>query len=292
MILQPNVSLVFPILNGIGDTLNCLKSISNLNYPKNKLEVIVFDNGSQDNSATIIKKKYPQVKVIQSKKNLGFAKAVNITLKAARGKYFFITNNDVVLEKKSIQGLVSYLEKNPHVGIVGPRIYNLYSKKEVLGKPLYYHFTLGIFTQGQKTNKPVEVDWVQGCGLCISKRLWRKLDGFDEEFFFTGEELDLCTRAKHLGFKVKYLPAATIWHSGGATINQPQLAQFKYLEGYKSKFRLIIKHGNLFQIITAFILQLFLYTPFRTLVLREKSFIPMIQAFSWNFKNLKKNINV
>lgn len=294
----PTVSIVFPILNGIGDTLRCLKSIQVLNYPLDKLEVIIFDNGSSDNSAKIIKKNYPQVgkaflrvRIISSKKNLGFAKAVNLALQKARGKYFFITNNDVLLGKDSILDLVSYLLQNSEVGIVGPKIYNLNRPKEILGRPLSYHFAIGVFTQGKATEESTAVDWVQGCGLCIAKSLWQTLHGFDEGFFFMGEELDLCLRAKHLGFKVVYYPKATIWHAGGATINNPKLQYFKFYQGYKSKFRLIIKHGSPFEIISALFFQLFLFTPYRSLILREKSFIPLVKALYWNIKNITNTLN-
>lgn len=296
--VTPTVSIVFPILNGASYTLHYLKSIQSLNYPLDKLEVIIFDNGSSDNSEKIIKKNYPnigkaslKVSIIRSKKNLGFAKAVNLALQRARGEYFFITNNDVLLGKNSISDLVSYLWQNPEVGIVGPKIYNLNRPKEILGRPLFYHFAIGAFTQGKATEESKEVDWVQGCGLCIAKSLWQTLHGFDEGFFFIGEELDLCLRAKHLGFKVVYFPKATIWHAGGATINNPNLQYFRYYQGYKSKFRLIIKHGSLFEVISALFFQLFLFTPYRSLILREKSFIPLVKALYWNIKNITKTLS-
>ena len=294
----PTVSIVFPILNGINYTLRNLKSIQSLNYPPKNLEVIIFDNGSSDNSEKIIKKNCPKagkasprVRIIKSKKNLGFAKAVNLALKTAKSEYFFITNNDVILGRDSILDLVSFLIKNPEVGIVGPKIYNLYRPGEILGRPLFYHFAIGAFTQGKATEVPKEVDWVQGCGLCIAKSLWQNLKGFDEGFFFIGEELDLCLRAKHLGFKVVYLPDATIWHAGGATIANPQLQYFNYYQGYKSKFRLIIKHGNIFEVISALFTQLFLFTPYRSLILREKSFTALTRALYWNIKNITKTLS-
>ncbi len=287
-----NVSIVFPILNNLSDTLRCLNSIQNLNFPKNKLEVIIFDNGSTDNSEQIIKRKYPKTIIIKSTKNLGFAKAVNRTVKKTRGKYLFITNNDVVFDKNSLNNLVTFLINSPKVGIAGPKIYNLKNKKEILGRPLFYHFSFGTFSQGKVTQNPTPVDWVQGCGLCISKQLWNQLKGFDEGFFFTGEELDLCLRAKYLGYKVIYYPKATIWHGVGATISKPELKDFRYFQGYKSKFRLIIKHGKVYNLLSSLVLQLFIFAPYRLLILKEKSLIPLMKALLWNFKNIQLTLTL
>lgn len=287
----PTVSITFPILNGINNTLGALKSIQSLNFPKDRLEVIVFDNGSFDGSAEIIKKTYPKVKIIKSKKNLGFAKAVNIACQKATGQYLFITNNDVILERNCLRYLIDYLIHHSKTGIVGPKIMDLEKPREVLVKPLYYHFFLGTFTMGKVTKNPVIVDWVQGCGLCISRSLWQKLGGFDEGFFFIGEELDFCLRAKKLGYQITYYPKAILWHFGGATVNKPEMRDFKYFEDYKSKFSLILKHANIAQIISAFFFQFLIFTPYRSLILRERSFLPMIKGLFWNLKNISKSLH-
>lgn len=118
--------------------------------------------------------------------------------------------------------------------------------------------------------------------MFFEKSLWKRLKGFDEKFFFTGEDLDLCLRAKKLGAMTIQIPNVKIIHKDGKTINRSELSYFKYYEGYKSKFRLILKHANLLQIIAAFFLQIFVYTPFRRVFLREKSFGAMIKALLWN----------
>lgn len=288
----PSVSIVFPILNAASDTIRCLNSIQQLNFPKNKLEVIIFNNGSTDNSEKIIKIKYPKTIIIRSTKNLGFAKAINMAAKTAHGNYLFITNNDVVFDKNSLSNLITFLINSAQIGIAGPKIYSLKNKKGVLGHPLFYNFILGTFRQGKAVQKPTIVDWVQGCGLCISKKLWVQLKGFDEGFFFTGEDLDLCLRAKYLGYKIIYLPSAAIWHGDGITIGKPELKSFRYFEGYKSKFRLIIKHGSAPNLLSSLFLQLFIYSPYRLLVLKEKSFVSLLKALYWNFKNIHQTLNL
>lgn len=284
----PTVAIIFPNYNGGQLPLDCLKSIALLTYPKNKIEAIVVDNGSQDGSDVQIKNLYPKVRLIKNAQNQGFAKAVNQAVKFAKSQYLFITNNDVVLDKKCLVLLIEYLLQNPKVGIVGPKIFNLNKPGKVLGRPLSYHFFLGVFTQGPDALTPQEVDWVQGCGLLCSKKLFQDLNGFDEEFFFIGEELDLCLRAKRLGHKIVYLPKSVLWHSGGATIGKVELNSFRFYEGYKSKLRLILKHANIFAIISALFIQLFIFTPYRSIILREKSFSHLIKALIWNFKHISQ----
>lgn len=288
----PKVSIIFPNYNGGRLNLDCLQSIEKLNYPKEKIETIVVDNGSTDESDIKIKSKFRNVKLIKNKQNLGFAKAINIGAKIAKGSFLLITNNDIIIDKDCVGNLVNFLQKTPSVGIIGPAIYDLKNPQKILGYPLRYHFYLGTFTNLPFINSPQEVDWVQGCSLLCWAKLFKKLGGFDEGFFFTGEELDFCFRAKKIGYKTVYYPNAKIWHAGGTTINQPAMENFKYLEGYKSKFRLLFKHATLLQIATALTLQFLIFTPYRTLILREKSLVPAIRAFIWNLANLPKTFKL
>ena len=284
----PKVSIIFPNYNGGNEPLECLASIQKLTYPKAKIETIVIDNGSTDGSDHQIKKEFPKAKLIKNPKNIGFAKATNLGIKKAHGKYIFVTNNDVVLEKKCLKNLIEYLISNPKVGVVGPITYFKYQPKKIAAGALKYNFYTGLFKSNQSHQTEQEADWASGCGMLFTKKLWRKLGGFDENFFFIGEDLDFCLRAKYLGFRVIYYPKAAIWHSDGATVNRPEFLYLKYFEGYKSKLRLILKHGSPLQILASFLLQFAVFAPYRTLILREKSFIPLLEALFWNLRNLPK----
>lgn len=288
----PKVSIIFPDYNGGKITTNCLKSIDKLAYPKDKIETIIVNNYPKIDLKSMIKQQYPQVRVITAHKNLGFAKAINLGANLSTGHYLLITNNDVIFAKNSLKRLINFLQNSPHVGIVGPKIYDLQNKNKVIGPPLYYHFYTGTFTLSGNTQKIMIVDWVQGCGFCVSKKLWQLLGGFDEGFFFTGEELDFCLRAKYQGYQTVYYPNAKIWHASGATINQSKMAQFKYYEGYKSKIRIILKHANILQITTALLLQYLIFAPVRRILFREKSLKALMAATAWNIKNLKKTLSV
>lgn len=287
----PKLSIIFPNYDGDKTYLKTLlKSIMGSNYTKAKIETVMADNGSTNDSVAFVKKSFPWVKIITLKENMGFAKAVNIGVKKSNGTYIFITNNDIKLEKDCLKNLVKFLLTNPKVGVVGAKVNDYKNRSKISSSALAYSFLTGSFVMSKKTHRTQEADWVIGCSLCTSKKLWQKLGGFDEGFFFTGEELDFCLRVKYAGLKIVYLPKALLWHVGGLTINRPQLQKLKYFEVYKSKFRLIFKHANILQVISALILQFLVFTPYKTLILREKSFTLMIRALIWNFKNLPVRI--
>lgn len=287
----PSISIIFPNYNGNKENLtSLLQSIQKSVYPKQKITVTLVDNDSTDDSVLFIKRKFPWVNIIKLGKNYGFAKAVNKGAKKSKEEYFFITNNDVVLEKNCLKNLIEYLLTHPQVGIIGGKTYRMNPPDKILYSAYKYNFYTGLFTMAKDADKIQEADWIPGCGMCCGRPLWEKLGGFDEDFFFTGEDLDFCLRAKYEGYKILYYPKAILWHSDGSTINLSKFSYFKYYEGYKSKFRLILKHASILQISLAFILQFAVYLPYRTIILREKSTIPLLQAFLWNMKNIKQTL--
>ena len=131
---MPYISIIFPTHNGWQDTQECLKSIAKINYPQEKIEVIVVDNASKDikdqklpihdfvsTRSGKIKKTYKKLNIqfILNKRNLGFAKAVNQGLRKTKGEFLLVTNNDVVFDKEYLNKLVKFLSEHPKVGIVG-----------------------------------------------------------------------------------------------------------------------------------------------------------------------------
>ncbi len=281
----PQISIVFPNLNGASLTIDCLKSIRKLNYPKSKIETIVVDNHSTDGSQQKIKQTYPRVKLIENKTNLGFAKAVNQAVEDSRSKLIFVTNNDVFLEKNCLNILVDYLITHKNVGVVGPSVYSQNSRK-ILHSSLKFNLYTGLFRKNVKKSKEVESDWIEGSGMLFKRTLWEKLGGFDEGFFFIFEDLDFCRRAAKIGYKIVALKDAIIQHKVGATVNRKEMQNLKFYEGYKSKMRFTIKHASIVQIATSLFLQFAIYAPYRFLIIREPSLNPLIRATFWTLTHL------
>lgn len=286
-----NLSIIYPNLNGDkAELVTLLSSIRNSSYHKKNLEVIMVDNGSTNNSPDFVAQNFPWVEIIKLKKNYGFSKAVNIGIKAARGKYIFVTNDDVKLEKNCLKNIVDFMESDPAVGIVGCKVYGLKNPAKISCSAIKHNFFTGRFHLKKNVNKIQETDWVAGAGIAFPKKVWQKLGGYDEGFFFSSEETDFCLRAKYQGFKIIYLPKAVFWHGGSTTIHRPQYIDFFRKQLYRGKIRLILKHGKLLEITSTIIFQ-FLLAAYYSCFTRGKDLSAYFDAIIFNFKNLPLNIS-
>lgn len=287
--LIPSISIIFPVFNGLSDTIRFLNSTKKINY-SGKIEIILVDNASTDNTTSKIARLFPRVKIISNKTNLGFAKAINIGAKKAMGDLLFITNNDVVLEKSTLSILVNALLKSEDYGVVGGKVLS-FNKKNISFCGARFNFWLGTL---HKLNNPkiiTETHWVTGCCLLIKKSLFNKLKGFDEGFFFSFEDFDLCIRLKKLGFKIIYEPKSVIYHSESSTIDRFG-ADKKLEELYKAKYRFVFKNLKTYHVISILLFQLALILPYRRIFMRKPYFriTPLIRGLWWNLENLNETM--
>ena len=252
--LYPVVSIIFPNYNGGNEPLECLSSIFHLNYPRNCLEVVVIDNNSTDGSDKRIKQGFPRVNLIKLTKNLGFTKAVNMGIKKANGQYFFVANDDLVFEKNSLKILIYYLLKHPNVGIIGGKIYSKSRPNQISSCGYQMNLWTGHIFPSPEPDRIKQPDWIQGCAMLISKKVFDQIGLFDEQFQHFFEDYDLCLRTKRSGFKVKYLPSASFWHGESITANKNKPKKYYYW--YKSKFRFILKNLPLLNTISILLKQL------------------------------------
>lgn len=199
----------------------CLKSL-----PANT-EVIVVDNNSSDGSSQMIKKEFVKVKLIENKRNLGFAKAVNQALRQARGKYVLLLNPDTEVIGNALEKIVEFARKHPEVGVVGGR---LIDPDGTIQGSCFHQLTIlnaikefwlrqkGVFQKyAPKTKKPVEVEAVVGACMLIPKKVIDKVGLFDERYFLYFEDLDFCRRVRGMDLKIYYLPKAEFIHYHGAS---------------------------------------------------------------------------
>lgn len=284
----PKITITFPIYNGGNQPLKCLSSIQKLNYPPKQIEVIVVDNASTDRSSSQIEKSYPKIHLIRNSKNFGFAKAINIGIKKAKGEYIFITNDDIIFEKNSLKILVSYAEKHKNC-ILGGKQLHPQTKKFITGGRRF-NFLTGMQTTMKNVSTPINCDQVDGCAMLIPKKLFATLGLFDEEFYpVYGEDLDLCLRAKKNNIDIIYHPKAIFFHNPSQTVSKLPLHDVYYF-GFKNKLRLMLKHASLFQLFFFFLFHYLLTMPIRIIINKEPIFLPELNALTWNFKNLKKTL--
>ena len=231
---------------------------------KNSKEATIYvaDNASSDSSVSFVKSNFPEVKIIQNNKNGGFAKGYNDALKDLNEDIFCLLNNDIELTNKWLTPILEFYKSNPKDAIVQPKIldYNNKNKFEYAGAAggfidkFGYPYCRGrIFNTIEEDynqyNKIDDIFWASGACFFITSSLFKKLNGFDESFFAHMEEIDLCWRAKNLGYTVKYVPDSIVYHVGGATLKNTN-PQKTYLNFRNSLFTLVKNaKGNLFYLV-------------------------------------------
>lgn len=224
--------------NGKKDTLECLQSIEKLDTFQHELNVVLVDNASTDGSISAFKKLKPEnfsLKILESKKNLGFAGGNNLGIKYAlgyEGDYILILNNDTTVSSDLLIQFIKEAEENPRAGIFSPKIYFAPGfefhkeryKKEDKGRVIWYSggkidwnnvygFSRGVdeVDSGQY-DKVEETDFATGTCMFISRKVLKEVGMFDEKYFMYYEDTELSVRAKKAEFKVMYVPGATLWH--------------------------------------------------------------------------------
>lgn len=240
----------------------CLNSIFK-NQPDIHFEVIYIDNGSQD--ATLEKLScFKCIKIVKNSSNLGFTKACNQGAAVARGKYLLFLNSDTEILDGSLEKMVDYLEKNHSAGVIGPRLFNnhqfdlqISSTGDLTPVRAIFSFSLlkdllphtrlvrEYLLSDWQRNSIREVGAVSGAALMIRNSIFKKINGFDEQFFLYFDESDLCLRVKNLGKKIIFYPEAKIIHYGGKTTEKmPAEAHQFFLQ---SRFKFFKKHYGLYQ---------------------------------------------
>lgn len=229
------ISIIIVSFNTKALTLDCLRSVFDQTKIKS-YDVHVIDNNSIDGSAEAITQEFPQVHLIKSTENYGFAKANNLVAETIDSKYILLLNPDTVVLDSAIDKIHQFAEKNPSSGIWGGR--TLYGDRTLNPNSCFRQMSLwnlfcrasGLSVLGRNTelfngeefggwprDTERQVDIVSGCFLLISNSLWTQLRGFDERFFMYAEDADLCLRASQLGYKPRVTPLASIIHYGGAS---------------------------------------------------------------------------
>lgn len=196
----------------------CLESIfkqtKDLDY-----EVIVVDNGSTDESVKSVKElRVKELRVIENKENLGFAKANNQGIKVSRGKYILLLNSDTKVINNALKKLVDFAGTRDGLGVVGPRLLNADGSLQPSVAPFFdlpralIWLALGDRFLYSSPSRECGVDWVMGAALLVKKEVVEKLGLLDEKFFMYLEEVEWCYRIKKAGWEVWFYPRAEIFH--------------------------------------------------------------------------------
>lgn len=229
-----NISVIVVSWNNQKTISNCLNSLTK-QLPSGLIkEILVVDNFSQDRTCQVIKKQFPQVKLIKNRQNLGFGKANNQALKKITGEYIFLLNPDASIMGNSFKKMIGIMEKNLQTAVIGPKL--LYEsgkvQKEMTPFPallpqililLRFH-RLPLFSSLVYPNYNYEVireaQHLMGAALLIRTKVLKEVKGFDENFFMWFEEADLLKRISQLGYKIIYYPQAVVFHKIGESTHR------------------------------------------------------------------------
>jgi len=255
-----DVSIVIVSFNTREMLHSCLTSVY-AHTQALSVEVIVVDNASSDGSVDMLRQQFPQVRVIENPDNRRYAAANNQGLEIARGRYVLYLNSDTALQGNSIKELAEFLDAHSDAGGVGcPLIYSDGSFQESAFRfpsalTLFYQLCCARFYWKTRlagnyqipagSRRPLRVDFVSGACLMAPRELLEQCRGMDTDFYFYGEDLDLCYRIRNSGKTVYYLPESSkiIHHAGGSTPNFFNHDQRrKHLMGWKSRVLFIKKH--------------------------------------------------
>lgn len=256
----PTVSIVIVTWNGKKYALECLDSLRQLRSPLG-IEVVVVDNASTDGTPQTIRKLYPEVKLIENKANLGFAKANNIGIAATSGDYVCLVNSDVVVPLGCLEKMVDFMKAHPDIGLLGPR---MLSPTGEVGQSVnrlptvwnYLCFALGLHSlvphsklfggyimAGYGYNKTEDVEVLTGWFWMVPRCALEQVGGLDERFFMYGEDLDWSYRFLKAGWRVVFFAEAEALHYGAASSGQAP-NRF-YVEMVRANLQYFQKHYGL-----------------------------------------------
>jgi len=258
----------------------CLDSIQeSLKGEKGKglsIETIVFDNGSADGSADMMRGYLPWVHLMESEVNLGFTKGNNLAIGQSEGRYILLLNPDTEVVGDALGTMVAYMVSHPRVGALGPQLLNPDGTTQssrrrfpTLATAFLESTVLQSRFQGSKIlkryyllDRPDDeiqpVDWVVGAALLIRRQALHQVGPLDEEFFMYSEELDWCYRLKAQGWEVVYLPTAQVVHQEGRS--SEQVLPARHIHFQRSKVLFFKRYyGWRGEVLRWFILSTYLY---------------------------------
>lgn len=233
------ISVIIVSWNARAYLQNCLDSIRK-NSNSLVHEIIVVDNASSDGSPEMVEKLFPDVMLIRSQENLGFARANNKGIERASGDYLALVNSDVIVHAQCFERLAGFLDENKRVGLIGPKViggdghlqrscrrlpslWNLTCRALMLDQLLSRHaFFSGFEMRHWNHDEMAEVEVLSGCFWLARRSAVAEVGVLDERFFFYAEDLDWCKRFRDANWKLTFVPTASATHfGGGSSSNAP-----------------------------------------------------------------------
>jgi GT2 family glycosyltransferase len=229
--MSPKVAIVILNWNGTKLLQQFLPSV--IEFSKmDSADIIVADNGSTDDSISMLRNDFPEVKVLDLKQNFGFARGYNEALKQIDADYFVILNSDVEVTSGWLEAPIHLMEADHSIAAVQPKILSYHQKThfEYAGAAggfvdrFGYPFCRGrIFNEVEpdlgQYNDSTDIFWATGACMFVRSKYFREAGGLDADFWAHMEEIDLCWRLKNRGYRIVYTAESSVYHVGGGTLS-------------------------------------------------------------------------
>ncbi len=206
-------------------------------------EIIIADNGSNDNSVKFLKNNYPEIRLILFEKNYGFTGGYNRALSQINAEYFVLLNSDVEITENWIEPIISLMDEDDSIAAAMPKIKSFEKQScfeyagasggyiDKFGYPFCRGRIIGTLEEDSgQYNRITDIFWASGAAMFIRADLYKKAGGLDNDFFAHMEEIDLCWRLKNMGYRIVINPKSIVYHVGGGTLpnNSPRKIYFNY----------------------------------------------------------------
>ncbi|MBK0417673.1 glycosyltransferase [Leucobacter sp. CSA1] len=221
----PVVSVILVNFRGADDTIGAIRHLGQLDWPAERLEIVVVENASGDDSAERIRAAAPHVKLIESRKNLGFAGGCNLGAKKSSGDIVAFLNNDAKPDRGWVREAVARFESSPRIGAVASRVLDWDGNNvDFIGSGLTW-FGMGYKPHAglpipDKPDLPHDVLFGTGSAMFVRRDVYEELGGFDERYFMFFEDVDLGWRLNLKGYRFAYEPASLAFHKHHASMDK------------------------------------------------------------------------
>ncbi|HEY3347255.1 MAG TPA: glycosyltransferase family 2 protein [Nitrospirota bacterium] len=251
----PSVHIIVLNYNRKDDTLDCLRSLYQMDYPEFK--VVVVDNASTDGTPDAVRAAYPQAEVIVNPANLMFAEGNNVAIRqslAGGADYIMLLNNDTVVANGLVTALVSAMEEEPRAGLAAPMIY-YYTGSQAQPERIWYAGGIVSFARGLTAHRGIrefddgkysrveETGYITGCCMMARRGCLAEVGLLDPAYFMYAEDADLSLRAGRAGWKLLFVPGGKVWHKVSAS-SGGEFNWFKLKNKAKSNLRLFVRYAR------------------------------------------------
>jgi GT2 family glycosyltransferase len=264
---HPKVAVIILNWNGKEDTAECLGSLRAITYPD--YEVLVVDNASSDGSSEYLRERFPDLKIIENKENIGFSAGNNVGIEQALAngaEYVLLLNNDTVVDPIFLNRLVGVAESDASIGIVGPRMY-YYTPRDML---YYAGATINWYTGRTKHtgikkadrgqyNTIKDTDFIAGAAMLVKRKVIDAIGMLPMEYFLQYEDIDYSVNARRHGYRLVYVPDARIWHKISVSTNKIGMNKV-YFEA-RNRFIFLKKYSTRLQYFCSTIYYIFYFGP-------------------------------